>query len=59
MQQFSEINDYLIHNGYYLSGFYDPFHWGPNKGFLGFCNALYVLPSYPAERFEGDACGSS
>jgi len=42
MQQFSELNDFLVENGFWLCGFYDCFRWGPNKEYFGFANALYI-----------------
>lgn len=41
-QNFEEINAFLNHHGFRLSGFYEPFRWGENKQYLGFCNALFV-----------------
>lgn len=46
MQHFSEINDYLENQGFWLCGFYDQFRWGDNKKYLGFANALYIQPEF-------------
>jgi FkbM family methyltransferase len=46
MQHFSEINDYLENQGFWLCGFYDPFRWGEKKEYLGFANALYIQPDF-------------
>lgn len=46
MQDFSELNSYLVGMGYRLCGFYDYFRWGDRRQFLGFCNALYILPGW-------------
>ncbi|MDB9347417.1 FkbM family methyltransferase [Nodularia spumigena] len=50
MQHFSEINDFLESQGYYLCGFYSLFRWGDHKQYLGFANALYVQPDYLEDR---------
>jgi FkbM family methyltransferase len=46
MQHFSEINDYLEKQGFWLCGFYDQFRWGDKKEYLGFANALYIQPDF-------------
>ncbi len=46
MQSFSEINDYLEKQGFWLCGFYDQFRWGDKKEYLGFVNALYIQPDF-------------
>ena len=38
---FPRIHEMLGANGFYLSGFYEPFRYGPTKNVLGFCNVLY------------------
>lgn len=39
---FCNLLSHLRPRGYILSGFYEPFRWGPAKSKLGFCNALFV-----------------
>ena len=49
MQHFSEINDYLEKQGFYLCGFYDQFRYGDKKEYLSFANALYIQPEFVNE----------
>ena len=44
MQAFAPLNDHLDALGYEFCGLYDAFRWGDTKSFVGFANALYVLP---------------
>ncbi len=50
MQYFEPLNQRLQLEGFVLSGFYDFFRWGSGKGYLGFCNALYINPDYSPTR---------
>jgi FkbM family methyltransferase len=53
MQAFAPLNDHLDALGYEFCGLYDAFRWGTTKSFVGFANALYVLPR-DALRSPGD-----
>lgn len=44
MQNFGALNHFLDDCGFEFCGFYDNFRWGPEKGYVGFANALYHLP---------------
>jgi hypothetical protein len=44
IQLFDELNRHLEGIGYEFCGLYEPFRWGPKKLYVGFANALYVLP---------------
>jgi FkbM family methyltransferase len=44
MQAFAPLNDHLDRLGYEFCGLYDAYRWGETKSFVGFANALYVLP---------------
>lgn len=48
MQPFAELNAFLQHSGFEFCGLYENFRWGRSKAYVGFANALYVLPR-PAE----------
>lgn len=48
LQHFSELNEFMEGNGFKLSGFYEPFRFGGHREYLGFCNVLYVNPSFAA-----------
>lgn len=39
---FADLDEFLIHNGFYLSGFYELFHFGETKSHLGFGNAFWI-----------------
>lgn len=53
MQHFAPLNEFLESQGFQLCGFYDSFHWGPRKSYLGFSNALYVHPDFKPDSGSG------